>query len=126
MCVSPTFASPIEKPTTSTRRRICREIIGSVEVSDDIGFGRVSLHIHFVDTGTVCGYKYFFVSESNDTVYADVRQTGFYEGCLVELEVIYIHASLKSSDKDFAASLVIEKFVPDLGDSTLKRITNAY
>ena len=83
----------------------------SVEVSDDIGFGRVSLHIHFVDTGTVCGYKYFFVSESNDTVYADVRQTGFYEGCFVELEVIYIHASLKSSDKDFAASLVIEKFV---------------
>ena len=31
MCVSPTFASPIEKPTTSTRRRICREIIGNTE-----------------------------------------------------------------------------------------------
>ena len=31
LCVSPTFASPIKKPTTSTRRRICREIIGNTE-----------------------------------------------------------------------------------------------
>ena len=31
MCVSPTFASPIEKPATSTHRRICREIIGNTE-----------------------------------------------------------------------------------------------
>ena len=31
LCVSSTFASPIEKPTTSTRRRICREIIGNTE-----------------------------------------------------------------------------------------------
>lgn len=29
LCVSPTFASPIEKPATSTHRRICREIIGN-------------------------------------------------------------------------------------------------
>ena len=31
LCVSPTFASPIEKPATSTHRRICREIIGNTE-----------------------------------------------------------------------------------------------
>ncbi len=31
LCVSPTFASPIEKPTTSALRRICREIIGNTE-----------------------------------------------------------------------------------------------
>ena len=31
MCVSPTFASPIEKAATSTHRRICREIIGNTE-----------------------------------------------------------------------------------------------
>ncbi len=31
MCVSPTFASPIEKPATSAHRRICREIIGNTE-----------------------------------------------------------------------------------------------
>ena len=29
LCVSPTFASPIEKPATSGPRRICREIIGN-------------------------------------------------------------------------------------------------
>ncbi len=31
LCVSPTFASPIEKPAISTHRRICREIIGNTE-----------------------------------------------------------------------------------------------
>ena len=31
LCVSPTFASPIEKPATSAPRRICREIIGNTE-----------------------------------------------------------------------------------------------
>ena len=31
LCVSPTFASPIEKPATSTHRRIWREIIGNTE-----------------------------------------------------------------------------------------------
>ena len=31
MCVSPTFASPIEKPATSAPRRICREIIGNTK-----------------------------------------------------------------------------------------------
>ena len=31
LCVSPTFASPIEKPTTSAPRRICREISGNTE-----------------------------------------------------------------------------------------------
>ena len=31
LCVSPTFASPIEKPATSALRRICREIIGNTE-----------------------------------------------------------------------------------------------
>ena len=31
LCVSPTFASPIEKPATSALRRICREIIGNRE-----------------------------------------------------------------------------------------------
>ncbi len=31
LCVSPTFASPIEKPATSAHRRICREIIGNTE-----------------------------------------------------------------------------------------------
>ena len=31
LCVSPTFASPIEKPATSALRRICREIIENTE-----------------------------------------------------------------------------------------------
>ena len=31
LCVSPTFASPIEKPATSAHRRICREIIENTE-----------------------------------------------------------------------------------------------
>ena len=31
LCVFPTFASPIEKPATSTHRRIWREIIGNTE-----------------------------------------------------------------------------------------------
>ena len=31
LCVSPTFASPIEKPATSAPQRICREIIANTE-----------------------------------------------------------------------------------------------
>ena len=31
LCLSPTFASPIEKPATYVHRRICREIIGTTE-----------------------------------------------------------------------------------------------
>ena len=31
LCVSPTLASPIEKPATYAHRRICREIIGNTE-----------------------------------------------------------------------------------------------
>ena len=31
LCLSPTFASPIEMPATSALRRICREIIGNTE-----------------------------------------------------------------------------------------------
>ena len=78
----------------------------SVEVGHDVRFGPVSVHIHLVDTCTVCRYQYVFFAEGTDTVDADIYQAGFDAERLMKVQIVYIDTSLKGSDKDFAAAFM--------------------
>ena len=83
----------------------------SVEVGHDVRFGPVSVHIHLVDTCTVCRYQYVFFTEGTDTVDADIYQAGFDVERLMKVQIVYIDTSLKGSDKDFVAAFMKEQLV---------------
>ena len=80
----------------------------AVIIRHNIRLAFVSFHIHFIYTGTVCGYQYLFVIKSFDAGDTHVFQAGIELDGLMEIHVICIDTSLKGSYEELAAFFMKE------------------
>ena len=71
----------------------------AIVIRHDVGGALIGIHIHFIYTGTICSYQYFFVIEGFDTCNADILQTDIQLYSLMNIHIIQINAFLERTDE---------------------------
>ena len=73
--------------------------IVAIVIRHDVGGALIGIHIHFIYTGTICSYQYFFVIEGFDTCNADILQTDIQLYSLMNIHIVQINAFLERTDE---------------------------
>ena len=71
----------------------------AIVIRHDVGGALIGIHIHFIYTGTICSYQYFFVIEGFDTCNADILQTDIQLYSLMNIHIVQINAFLERTDE---------------------------